>query len=71
MGVHKTQTMALVLTFLERYHKDGNKLLSHIIQVTGEESWDSFVNVETKEQSMQWMHSPTSQKSLNKRLPES
>jgi hypothetical protein len=33
--------------FFERYHKDGNKFLS--------ETRVSFVNVETKEQSKQWM----------------
>jgi hypothetical protein len=27
-----------------------------IIQVTGDEAWFSFLNVETKEQSKQWMH---------------
>jgi hypothetical protein len=38
------------LTFLERYHKDGNEFLSHILRVTGDETWVSFVSVETKEQ---------------------
>jgi hypothetical protein len=56
--------------FLERYHKDGDKFLSHIVQITGNETWVSFVNVETKEQSKQWMHQ-TSQTSLNKSLLES
>jgi hypothetical protein len=42
-GAHKMQA------FLERYHKDG-EILNHIIQVTGDETWLSFVNVETKEQ---------------------
>jgi hypothetical protein len=42
--------------FLERYHKDGHKFLSHILGVTGDETWLSFVNAETKEQSKQWMH---------------
>jgi hypothetical protein len=40
--------------FLERYHKDGA------------ETWVSFVNVETKEQSKQWMHTHSPSKSLNK-----
>jgi hypothetical protein len=44
------------LTFLEQYHKDGDEFLNDIIQVTGDEIWVSFVNVETKEQSKQWMH---------------
>jgi hypothetical protein len=43
--------------FLERYHKDGDEFLSHIVQVTGDETWVSSVNVETKEQSKLWLHS--------------
>jgi hypothetical protein len=35
--------------FLEQYHEDGNEFLNRIIRVT-------FVNVETKEQSNQRMH---------------
>jgi hypothetical protein len=42
--------MASALAFLERYHKDGNEFLSHTLQVTGDETWISFVNAETKEQ---------------------
>jgi hypothetical protein len=38
--------------FLEQFHKDGDEFLN-CIQVTGDETWDSFVNVETKEQSKQ------------------
>jgi hypothetical protein len=41
-------------TFLERYHKDGNEFLNHIL--TSDETWVSFVNVESKGQSKQWMH---------------
>jgi hypothetical protein len=41
--------MHSALTFLERYHKDGDEFLNHI--VTGDETRVSFVNVETKEQS--------------------
>jgi hypothetical protein len=43
---YKTQRMASVFTFLEWYHKDGGKFLSHMV---GVEAWVSFVNVETKE----------------------
>jgi histone-lysine N-methyltransferase SETMAR len=42
--------------FLEQFHKDGDQFLNHIVRVTGDETWVSFVNVETKEQSKQWMH---------------
>jgi hypothetical protein len=55
-SAHKTQrmAMALALTFIERYHKDGDEFLNHILWVTGDETWVSFVNDETKEQSKQW-----------------
>jgi hypothetical protein len=42
--------------FLEWYHKDGDEFLDHNVRVTGDETWDSFGNVETTEQSKQWMH---------------
>jgi hypothetical protein len=48
--------MASALTSLERYHKDGDECLSHVVQVTSDETWVSVVNVETKEQSKHWMH---------------
>jgi hypothetical protein len=52
---------------LERYLKDGDEFLNHIVRVTGNEPWVSFVNVETKEQSKQWMHiHQASRKSSNK-----
>jgi hypothetical protein len=54
MHVHKIQRMALALTFLEQYYKDRDELLIHIVGVTGDDI--SFVNVENKEQSKQWMH---------------
>jgi hypothetical protein len=44
---------ALALTFLEQYHKGGDEFLNHIVQVTDDETWVSFVNVQTKEQSKQ------------------
>jgi hypothetical protein len=53
---NRKQRIALALTFLERYHEDGNEFLNHIIRLTGDETWVSFMNVETKEQSKQWMH---------------
>jgi hypothetical protein len=40
--------------FLEQYRKGDNEFLNHIIK--DDEACDSFVNVETKEQSKQWMH---------------
>jgi hypothetical protein len=38
MAVHKMQRMASALTFLELYHKDGDKFLIHNIRVTGDET---------------------------------
>jgi DNA replicative helicase MCM subunit Mcm2 (Cdc46/Mcm family) len=52
----KTQIMASALTFPERYHEIGEEFLNHIVRVTGDVTWVSYVNVETKEQSKQWMH---------------
>jgi hypothetical protein len=37
-GAHRTQRMASAFTFIERYHKDGDELLSHIVRVTGDET---------------------------------
>jgi hypothetical protein len=48
--------MASAMTLLERYHKNGDKFLNLIVCVTGDETWISFVNVEAKQQSKQWMH---------------
>jgi hypothetical protein len=69
MGAHKAQRMASALTFLERYHKDGDEFLSHIVRVTGDETWVPFVNAETEEHSKKWMHTlhQTNRNSLNKR----
>jgi hypothetical protein len=50
MGANKTLRMTSALTFFEQYHKDGDEFLNHVIRVTGDETWVSFVNVETKEQ---------------------
>jgi hypothetical protein len=59
MSAHKMKRMASVLIFLEWYHTYGNEFLSHVVWVTGDETWVSFVNVETKEQTKQWMHTFT------------
>jgi hypothetical protein len=34
--------------FLEQYHQDGNAFFNNIVCVTGDETWLSIVNVETK-----------------------
>jgi hypothetical protein len=71
-NAHKTQRMASALTFLQQYHKDSDEFLNHIGR--GDETWVSFVTVQTKERSRQWMHPhlPNRPKNLNRRcLPES
>ncbi|KAJ4431847.1 hypothetical protein ANN_20453 [Periplaneta americana] len=56
---HKTQRMASALTFLMRYHTDGDAFLDQI--VTADETWVSHNTPETKHQSRQWHH-PSSPK---------
>jgi hypothetical protein len=68
-GCAQNAENSFVFYFLERYHNDGDEFLNHIVRVTGDKTWVSFVNVEAKEQSDQWMHtqSPNKPKILNKR----
>jgi hypothetical protein len=70
MGAHKKQRMASDLTSLELYHKDGDEFLRHIVRVTGDETWVSFLNVENKEPSKQCMHThpPNKPKNFKQRL---
>ena len=49
---HKKQRVACALTFLMRYHKEGDGMLSHI--VTGDEPWVSHITPESKHQSLHW-----------------
>ena len=51
---HKKQCVACALTFLMRYHKEGDGMLSHI--VTGDETWVSHITPESKQQSLHWKH---------------
>jgi hypothetical protein len=68
--VHKIQRMASALTYLEWYHKDSDEFHNHIVWVTDDETWVSSVNLKTKVQSMQWMHthSPNKLKKFNQTL---
>jgi hypothetical protein len=73
IGAHKIQRWLWLWLFLEQYRKDGNEFLNHIVHVTGDETWVSSANAETKEQSKQWMrtHSPNMPKKFTIRcLPE-
>lgn len=58
--VHKTKRLSSALTFLERYHNDGDDFLSQI--VTGDETWVAYVTPESKQQSMEWRHSDSPRK---------
>ena len=48
------QRVACALTFLMRYHKEGDGILIHI--VTGDETWVSHITPESKQQSLHWKH---------------
>jgi hypothetical protein len=37
-GAHETQRIASALAFLERYYKDGDEYLNHIVRVTGDKT---------------------------------
>jgi hypothetical protein len=52
--------MASALTFLTRYHNEGEDFLKII--VTGDETRVLYDNPETKEQSKQWMHTDSPSK---------
>jgi hypothetical protein len=57
------QRVTSAWTFSEHYNKDADEFLNHILRVIGNETWVSFVNVETKEQSSkQWMHTHSANK---------
>ncbi|KAJ4439971.1 hypothetical protein ANN_08102 [Periplaneta americana] len=47
-------TLGAALTFLQRYHDDGDEFLDRI--VTGDETWISHFTPENKQQSMHWRH---------------
>jgi hypothetical protein len=54
-GSHKMQRIASNgFDFLERYHKDGDEFLNHIVAISGDETWGSVMDTETEEQSKQW-----------------
>lgn len=52
---HKQKRLASAENFLHRFETQGDELFEHII--TGDETWISYTNVESKQQSMQWRHS--------------
>jgi len=59
---HKLKRQASALDFLTRYNEEGDNFLSCV--VTGDETWVSHTNPESKQQSMEWKYtsSPTKTK---------
>jgi len=51
---HKQKRLAAAHKFLQRHQIEGDQCFDHI--VTGDETWISYTNVESKRQSMQWSH---------------
>jgi len=49
---HIKTRLACALTFLMRYHKEGDGMLRHI--VTGDKTWVSHITPESKQQSLHW-----------------
>jgi hypothetical protein len=68
VGTKHREWLGLLWTFLESCQKDGNEFLNHIVRVTRDETWVSFMNVETREESKQRMHthSPNKPKKFKK-----
>jgi histone-lysine N-methyltransferase SETMAR len=51
---NRKKRMGAALKILERYHRDGDKFLDHI--VTGDETWVSHFTPESKRRSIEWHH---------------
>ncbi|GFX76948.1 uncharacterized protein TNCV_2258111 [Trichonephila clavipes] len=60
------QRLGAAVTFLQRYHDDGD-ILNRI--VTGDETWISHFNPETKQQSMHWRYSGSPARTKFKHMP--
>jgi len=62
---HKKQRVPCALTFLMRYHKEGNAMLSHTL--TGDETWLSHITPESKQQSLHWKHTDLPKRTFSTR----
>jgi hypothetical protein len=51
----KSKRVGAALTFLQRYHQEGDKFLNQ--RVTGDETWVSHTISDSKRQSLEWHHS--------------
>ena len=54
------QRVACALTFLMRYHKEGDGMLSHI--VTRDETWVSHITPKSKQKYLHWKHTGSSER---------
>ena len=63
---HKKQHVACALTFLMRYHKEGDSMLSHT--VTGEETWVSHITPESKQKSLHWKYTGSPKRKKSKQM---
>jgi hypothetical protein len=63
MGAHKTQRTASTLIFFSETTKMAMNFSVTLYELTCDETWVLFVNVETKKQSKQWTHTHSPQKS--------
>ena len=62
---HKKQRVVCALTFLMRYLKEGDGMLSHI--VTGDETWVSHITSESKQHSLHWKYTGSPKRKKFKR----
>jgi hypothetical protein len=70
--VHNAENGFLRLLHFQRdTTKDGYACLNHLVRLTGDATWVSIVNLETEEQSKQWMRtlSPNEQETFTQTLP--
>ncbi|GFV19417.1 uncharacterized protein TNCV_3663501 [Trichonephila clavipes] len=62
---NQIQRLGAALTFLQRYHDDGDEFLDRIVM--GDETWISYFTSESRQQSMHWRHSGSPVKTKFKR----
>lgn len=65
--VYNQKRLAAVTTILHWYWNDGDKLFHY--SETGDKTWISYWNAETKQQSVQWyIHHPHGPRSFSKNV---
>jgi hypothetical protein len=61
---HKSKRVGAALTFLERYHQEGDNFFDQILVVTGDYTWVSHNIPESKRQPVEWHHSHSPSKPI-------